>query len=204
MHSTFEFAARTHRSAPEIQHPVQMTEQERNPASELPPATDQAETAANLSLRDETADQEEIGTQDALEQEDATPVVPAVLPNLARSRELALAAATTAIENGGTDLVILDMTGLTSIFDYFVIATGTSHRQLVAMSEEIRLKLEKDLKDRRISLDGQESGKWIVLDFGSVVIHLFDEDTRQFYSLEALWADARNVTEEFGLTQRAG
>ncbi len=120
-------------------------------------------------------------------------------PNLQRSQELARAAAQTALDNGATDLVVLDMTGLTAIFDYFVIATGTSKRQIVSLSEDIRLKLEKELKDKRISLDGQDTGKWIVLDFGSVVIHLFDEDTRQFYSLETLWADAPNVTEELGI-----
>lgn len=127
------------------------------------------------------------------------PVEPAVRPNLARSRELARAAAETALASGGTNIVVLDMTALTSIFDYFVIVTGISHRQLAAMSEDIRMKLEKDLKDRRLSSDGVESGKWIVLDFGSVVIHLFDEDTRQFYSLEALWADAPDIAPELGI-----
>jgi ribosome-associated protein len=124
---------------------------------------------------------------------------PARLPNLERSRTLARAAARVAIESGGRDITILDMTGLTALFDYFVIVSGTSQRQLMAMSEDIQHVLEKDLRDRRLSLDGQNSGKWIVLDYGSVVIHLFDDDTRQFYSLEALWADAPNVTAALGV-----
>lgn len=126
---------------------------------------------------------------------------PAVRPNLARSRQLAQAAAQTAAESGGFDIVVLDMTGLTAIFDYFVIVTGTSHRQLVAIGDDIRIKLERELKDKRLSADGMESGKWIVLDFGSVVIHLFDEDTRQFYSLQALWADAPDIAAELGVAQ---
>ena len=111
-----------------------------------------------------------------------------------RSLELALAAATTAAENGGTDIVVMDMTGHTAIFDYFVIATGKSRRQLHAMSEEIDHKLEDDLNDKRMSIDGYSSDSgWIVLDYGTIVVHLFDEETRGFYSLEALWADAKKV-----------
>ena len=110
-----------------------------------------------------------------------------------RSLELAFAAARTAAENGGTDLVVLDMTRHTAIFDYFVIATGTSRRQLHAMSEEIDHRLEDDLNDKRMNIDGYDESRWIVLDYGTVVIHLFDDDTRKFYSLEALWADAEKV-----------
>jgi ribosome-associated protein len=110
-----------------------------------------------------------------------------------RSLELALAAAKTAAENGGRDIVVLDMSEHTPVFDYFVIATGTSRRQLHAMSEEIDHKLEDDLKDKRVNIDGYDESRWIVLDYATVVIHLFDEDTRSYYSLEALWADATKV-----------
>jgi ribosome-associated protein len=110
-----------------------------------------------------------------------------------RSLELARASAKTAAENGGTDVVVLDMSKHTAIFDYFVIATGTSRRQLHAISEEIDNTLEKVLKDKRMNIDGYDDSKWIVLDYGTVVVHLFDEDTRTFYSLEALWGDAEKV-----------
>jgi ribosome-associated protein len=113
--------------------------------------------------------------------------------NSARSLELALAAARTAAENRGHDIRVLDMRNLTSLFDYFVIATGTSRRQIHAMSEEIDHKLEDDLQDKRMSVSGYDESKWIVLDYGTVVIHLFDEETRAYYSLENLWADAKNV-----------
>ncbi len=79
-----------------------------------------------------------------------------------RSLELALAAARTAAENGGTDIVVLDMTRHTAIFDYFVIATGTSRRQLHAMSEEIDHRLEDDLNDKRMNIDGYDESRWIV------------------------------------------
>lgn len=113
--------------------------------------------------------------------------------NPERSLELALAAAKTAAENGGTDIVVMDMSSHTAIFDYFVIATGTSRRQLHAISEEIDATLENDLNDKRVNIDGYTESRWIVLDYATVVIHLFDDETRAFYSLEALWADAKKV-----------
>ena len=109
------------------------------------------------------------------------------------SRQLALAAARTAAEFGGQEIVVLDMSGHTAIFDYFVMVTGTSRRQLHSISEEIDHKLETDLNDKRVNIDGYDDSRWIVLDYGTVVIHLFDEETRAFYSLETLWGDAARV-----------
>ena len=113
--------------------------------------------------------------------------------NPSRSLELALAAAQVAAENKGQDVVVLDMTQHTALFDYFVIATGTSRRQLHAISEDIDNCLEKDLGDKRMNIAGYDESRWIVLDYGTVVIHLFDAETRAFYSLENLWADAQPV-----------
>ncbi len=110
-----------------------------------------------------------------------------------RSRDLALAAARTAIDNRGQDVRVLDTRAQTPLFDYFVIATGSSRRQLHAMSEEIDQKLEVDLHDRRLGIEGYDDSRWIVLDYGSIVIHLFDDDARQFYRLEELWADSPRV-----------
>jgi ribosome-associated protein len=74
-----------------------------------------------------------------------------------------------------------------------VLATGSSRRQLHAISEEIDHTLEDDLEDRRIGIEGYSESRWILLDYGSVVIHLFDDETREYYSLESLWADATQV-----------
>lgn len=98
--------------------------------------------------------------------------------NPERSRELALAAARTAAENGGSEIVVLDMSRQSAMFDYFVIATGTSRRQLHAMSEEIDHKLEDELQDKRMNIDGYDDSRWIVLDYGTVLIHLFDSTLR--------------------------
>lgn len=109
------------------------------------------------------------------------------------SLQLALAAARTAAENGGSEIVLLDMSHQTALFDYFLIVTGHSRRQLHAISEEIDHTLEDDLNDKRMNIDGYDQSRWIVLDYGTVVIHLFDEETRDYYSLESLWAEATPV-----------
>jgi ribosome-associated protein len=110
-----------------------------------------------------------------------------------RSLQLALAAARTADENRGQDIVVLDMRSITPVFDYFVIATGNSRRQLHAISEEIDRTLEKDLGDKRMGIEGYSESRWILLDYGSVVIHLFDAETREFYALEEFWGTAERV-----------
>lgn len=110
-----------------------------------------------------------------------------------RSLELALAAARTAIDHRGQDVLVLDTREQTPLFDYFVIATGTSRRQLHSMSEEIDHKLEDELHDRRLGIEGYDDSRWIVLDYGNVVIHLFDEPTREYFRLEELWDDSPQV-----------
>lgn len=106
---------------------------------------------------------------------------------------LALAAARVAAENRGQEVTVLDLREVTPICDFFVLATGTSRRQLHAMSEEIDHKLEDELGDRRLGREGYDESRWILLDYGDVVVHLFEEDARRFYDLEGLWGDAKRV-----------
>ncbi|MDA7951031.1 MAG: ribosome silencing factor [Pirellulaceae bacterium] len=110
-----------------------------------------------------------------------------------RSLKLALAAAETAAENRGREILVLDMQGQTCLFDYFVIITGTSRKQLHAISEEIDHVLEDDLGDKRLGIEGYRESRWILLDYGSIIIHIFEEDLREFYQLENLWATASHV-----------
>lgn len=104
-----------------------------------------------------------------------------------------MAAARTAEANRGRDIVILDMHEATPICDYFVVATGTSRRQLHAMSEEIDHALEQGLGDRRLGIEGFAESRWILLDYGDVVVHLFDAETREYYALEDLWSRATRI-----------
>ena len=79
------------------------------------------------------------------------------------------------------------------MFDYFVIATGASRRQLHAMADEIEAVLKKEHHDRKRGAEGYEEGRWIVLDYGNVVVHLFDAEAREYWDLEHLWSDATRV-----------
>jgi len=85
------------------------------------------------------------------------------------------------------------MREITPIFDYFVLVTGTSRRQLHAISEEIDHCLEEELNDKRMGIEGYRESRWILLDYGTVVIHIFDEEMREFYALEQLWNQAGRV-----------
>ena len=110
-----------------------------------------------------------------------------------QSLKRAIVAARTAVDNRGQDLVILDLRDVTPVFDYFVLATGTSRRQLHAMSEEIDHALEDGLGDRRLGIEGYNESRWILLDYGDVVIHLFEPSAREYYALEELWGEAKRV-----------
>jgi len=110
-----------------------------------------------------------------------------------RSMELATAAARTAEELNGRNVLVLDMREQAPIFDYFVVATGTSQRQLRAMADAIDDTLQKELNCGRFGQEGYQDSPWVLLDFGTVVVHLFDEKTRDYYRLEDLWSGAQPV-----------
>lgn len=107
--------------------------------------------------------------------------------------KLALAAARVAEDNRGRDVVVLDLRGQTSLFDYFVLATGSSIRQLHAISEEINHCLKAEYGQKRLSLEGYQTGGWVLMDYGDVVVHLFDAAHREYYDLEHLWGGAKRV-----------
>ncbi|MBN1402516.1 MAG: ribosome silencing factor [Anaerolineae bacterium] len=92
----------------------------------------------------------------------------------------------------GVDVLLLDISDVTLIADYFVIASAESERQMRAISEEIA----KELKEQGIvplSTEGTSASGWILLDYGSIVVHLFSESQRDHYRLEDLWSNARTV-----------
>lgn len=93
----------------------------------------------------------------------------------------------------GSDVLLLDLTGITLIADYFVIATAESERQLGAIREDIAQQLKTEQGIRPLSVEGTATSGWILLDYGAVVVHLFSTVQRQRYRLEDLWHDARTV-----------
>jgi ribosome-associated protein len=104
----------------------------------------------------------------------------------------AIAAAEAAVEKKAYDLIVLQSEHLSSIADYFIIATGRSDVQVQAIARGIEERMVRD-KIRPLSIEGFEHAHWIVLDYGDVVIHVFYEPAREFYRLERTWGDARRV-----------
>jgi ribosome-associated protein len=120
----------------------------------------------------------------------ALPREPAAAPQEnARAHALAKRMAALVLDKKASDVVILDVRGLTSYADYFVVASGDSERQVAAMADAVQDKLRED-GVRPIGTEGQETGHWVLLDYGEVVAHLFHAEQRSFYDLEGLWADA--------------
>ena len=90
------------------------------------------------------------------------------------------------------DITVLNVSHLTVVADYFVICTARSTKQVKALAEYVSEKLEEEGVPTLRSA-GVREGKWAVLDLGSVIVHIFNDDTRMFYCLEKLWADGDNV-----------
>ena len=110
-------------------------------------------------------------------------------PALIRAR----VAARLAEENRGRDIVILDLRELTCVFDFFVLASGASRRQLHSIADEINRTFKQEFNDRRLGIEGYEISKWILLDYGDIVVHLFEPETRAYYALEDLWSQAPRI-----------
>lgn len=104
-------------------------------------------------------------------------------------RELAAICARVAEDKKGEDVVVLDVRGLSSFTDYFVIVSGRSTRHVQGLAEA----MEAELRSKRISSkhsEGLKEGIWVLLDFDDVVVHIFYHEKRGFYDLEGLWHDA--------------
>jgi ribosome-associated protein len=91
-----------------------------------------------------------------------------------------------------TDIRVLDLTGLTSFTDYFVLCTGSNARQVQAISDEINLQL-KDRGELPLSVEGYEQAEWILADYGDFLVHIFSPKARAYYDLERLWRGAKGV-----------
>ena len=108
------------------------------------------------------------------------------------SLELTYEVAKVLDEKKGIDIKAIKVQELTSIGDYFVIASGSSVPQVNALAEEVEAKLSRmGLEPKRV--EGSQTASWILLDYYDVIVHGFLEETREFYSLERLWSDAERV-----------
>lgn len=107
--------------------------------------------------------------------------------------KLAKLAARVAAENRASNVIVLDLQDQVEWVDYFVIATGTSSRQLRAIGDEIEAEAKTQLSDHRRSSEGYGDAAWMLLDFGDVVVHLFSKEAREHYAIEDLWGRAERV-----------
>ncbi len=100
------------------------------------------------------------------------------------------------IENiKGENIVVLDFQNIdTSIADYFVIASANTSTQVSALANSVEKTVRKEAKDRPIHVEGKENASWILMDYGNVVVHLFQNETRAYYDIESLWNDAKLIT----------
>lgn len=106
--------------------------------------------------------------------------------------EIAKACAQVALDHKAEDIIILDVQGMASFTDYFVIMSGRSTRHVQSLAET----LEGELRSKRVNTakaEGLQEGMWVLLDFDEVVVHIFYYDQRSFYDLEGLWHDAARI-----------
>jgi ribosome-associated protein len=105
---------------------------------------------------------------------------------------LALSAAQAIDEKKGEDVLLLDVSGLLVVTDVFLLASGTSTRHVRSLMDDAEVAL-REIDRRPIRREGAEYGEWVLLDYGDVVIHVFEKETRSYYDLERLWADAPQI-----------
>lgn len=110
------------------------------------------------------------------------------------AKDKALRAQTALADKRAIDPVVLDMRDITLITDYFIICHGTSNVHIRALGDAVIEALKED-GVRPIGVEGRDEGRWVLLDYGDVIIHIFAEEDREFYALERLWGDAPRVAE---------
>ena len=116
-----------------------------------------------------------------------------VAPSIATVSPTWQIAARAADSKKATDVRILDLREVTTFADHFVICTGSNSRQTRAIWDEIVLQIKQQAGEKAINVEGYENGDWVLGDFGDLIIHVFTDEKREYYQLERLWRDAKDV-----------
>lgn len=114
-------------------------------------------------------------------------------PNKINSRGRSLKAAEAALDKKAKETIILDLRKLTAIADYFVVCSGESVTQVKAISGNIERRLREE-GVRPIGIEGEDHAHWTLIDYGDVVVHIFEDETRHYYELEKFWLDAPRIS----------
>jgi len=104
----------------------------------------------------------------------------------------ALLASDIIMERKAVDPILFEVTGLTSITDYFLIASGSSSRQVQAIGRHLQRSM-RERGCRAYGVEGEQEGQWILMDYGDLVVHIFYQPVREFYDLEGLWSEAPRI-----------
>lgn len=112
------------------------------------------------------------------------------------SKDRALLCAGFAQDKKAFNVRLLEVKGLSSLTDYLLLATGRSDRQVQAIAENVRLGLKRDHSTLPLGVEGMNEGRWILLDYGDVMVHIFQEPVRDFYDLDGLWSEAPEIPVE--------
>jgi ribosome-associated protein len=123
---------------------------------------------------------------------EATNPTPVLVDSQSRVREAVAAAE----DRKAVDLRVLHLEKVSDFTDYFLICSGTSERQVQAIADAVQERMREE-RVRPLHVEGYNRGQWVLLDYGDFVVHIFQEEPRRFYSLERLWGDAPDVTNEF-------
>ena len=108
-------------------------------------------------------------------------------------KELALIAAKALSDKKGKEIQVLEIADLTTLADYFVIATGSSNTQINALIDSVEKVLTEEAGEEPLHREGYRGGTWVLLDYGCIAVHVFNAEAREFYDLERLWRDGKNV-----------
>jgi ribosome-associated protein len=108
------------------------------------------------------------------------------------ARERAAICARVADDNRAKDILLLDLRAATPLVDFFVIATANSRRQSHAIASEIDQEMKR-IGEYKLGIEGSEEGRWILIDYGDFVVHLFSAEARTYYALEDIWGDAPHL-----------
>ncbi len=111
-----------------------------------------------------------------------------------QSPDRAILCAAYALEKKAYNVRLLEVKGLSSLTDYLLIASGRSDRQVQAIAEGVRLGLKQDHATAPLAVEGMNEGRWVLIDYGDVMVHVFQEPIREFYDLDGLWSEAAEVT----------
>ncbi|SHJ10138.1 ribosome-associated protein [Malonomonas rubra DSM 5091] len=110
-----------------------------------------------------------------------------------QAKEAVLQAVEYALDKKGFNLKLFEVSELSSLTDYLLLVSGRSDRQVQAIAENIKLEFKNTYQELPLAIEGMDQGRWVLLDYGEFMVHVFQEPVREFYDLEGLWSEAPEI-----------